>query len=386
MNKILFIGPVETPNSRWNSVGDTRMLELYLRNFPGKGIDLVANIDSPKDLPNTVGKIYNTNDYNLPTRSKYKFLCQHLESIIPEYNIIVIHTSKVVFLINLHDYIKTKFKSQKFYYFMHNPPENLTFTYYHTDSIIDLLENMDNFKLICVSNSHMKRVIDSLGLTHYPKNLCCIPNGITPYERSYESLKSLERIYSATTVGRLDEHKSALESIKVVKTIARKSGKPGLVIGSLNTVFGNSYKVNNYTKWYLEEIQKELSEGISEGILEWEHYLPNEGVLQKMSISDVVVTMSSIETFGLTVAESNIMGTPVLGVDSCGIGELIHNGVNGYKIPIFRKRSNIKVRDLSNMYEEALKLSRAYIFKYGNDVFNIRMSVLALLKLIEGDS
>ena len=59
-------------------------------------------------------------------------------------------------------------------------------------------------------------------------------------------------------------------------------------------------------------------------------YLPHREVLLAFKAATLCVFPSVTETQGLTVLESMAMGTPVVGIDAMGVGELLHNNVGGF--------------------------------------------------------
>jgi glycosyltransferase involved in cell wall biosynthesis len=67
-----------------------------------------------------------------------------------------------------------------------------------------------------------------------------------------------------------------------------------------------------------------------EGDVVFTGYLPHREVLIAFKAATLCVFPSVTETQGLTVLESMAMGTPVVGIDAMGVGELLHNNVGGF--------------------------------------------------------
>lgn len=78
-------------------------------------------------------------------------------------------------------------------------------------------------------------------------------------------------------------------------------------------------------KLELQKLAKDLS--ISNSLI-WKERQNREGILQLISASDVILSTSRVETFGMTIAEANAMGKPVICTDSGGVRDIV-NHING---------------------------------------------------------
>jgi len=102
-----------------------------------------------------------------------------------------------------------------------------------------------------------------------------------------------------------------------------------LLLGNDN-VFGD--KVSR-SKRQLKEIASKI--GVNDGLLFFDDYVTNEMLPQIYSASDIVVSLSARETFGMVFVEGMAAGKPVIGVnsESGGVPEVIKDGVNGFLVP-----------------------------------------------------
>ena len=60
---------------------------------------------------------------------------------------------------------------------------------------------------------------------------------------------------------------------------------------------------------------------------------PRRRVIELFRAADATILSSSWENFPHTVVEALAVGTPVLAMESGGVGEVVHDGVNGLLVP-----------------------------------------------------
>ncbi len=60
---------------------------------------------------------------------------------------------------------------------------------------------------------------------------------------------------------------------------------------------------------------------------------PRERVVELLHAADATILSSSWENFPHTVVEALAVGTPVLAMEAGGVGEVVHDGVNGLLVP-----------------------------------------------------
>ena len=74
-----------------------------------------------------------------------------------------------------------------------------------------------------------------------------------------------------------------------------------------------------------------------------------ESPMEIMSFLDLVILPTYEETFGLVVAESMLMGTPVIGSNAGGVPEIIEDRFNGL---LFEPKSSKSLKDkIIDMYD-----------------------------------
>jgi glycosyltransferase involved in cell wall biosynthesis len=100
--------------------------------------------------------------------------------------------------------------------------------------------------------------------------------------------------------------------------------------------------------------------------------------MELMSFLDLVILPTYEETFGLVVAESMLMGTPVIGSNAGGVPEIIEDNFNGL---LFESKSSASLKDkIVNMYDsEELRKKVSYnakVFAMKNYDFQMHFSNL----------
>ena len=103
-----------------------------------------------------------------------------------------------------------------------------------------------------------------------------------------------------------------------------------------------------------------------------------ESPMEVMPFLDLVILPTYEETFGLVVAESMLMGTPVIGSNAGGVPEIIEDGFNGLLFePKDYKAIGHKIIDFYSSEELRKKLSyNAKIFAIENYDFQKHFSKL----------
>ncbi len=78
---------------------------------------------------------------------------------------------------------------------------------------------------------------------------------------------------------------------------------------------------------------RQLLSGLNEDNMELLGLCSQEEVRNEMSRASVVVLPSIEDGFGLTILEAMASGCPVIASNSCGVSELIRDGIDGYVVP-----------------------------------------------------
>ena len=81
---------------------------------------------------------------------------------------------------------------------------------------------------------------------------------------------------------------------------------------------------------YYKKLKKYISDYSLEDLVKFVPFLPYPYSMKAMSYLDITILPTYEETFGLVIAESMIVGTPVIGSKAGGVPEIINDGNNGY--------------------------------------------------------
>ena len=81
---------------------------------------------------------------------------------------------------------------------------------------------------------------------------------------------------------------------------------------------------------YYKNLKKYISDYSLEDLVKFVPFLPYPDSMKAMSYLDITILPTYEETFGLVIAESMIVGTPVIGSKAGGVPEIINDGNNGY--------------------------------------------------------
>lgn len=94
----------------------------------------------------------------------------------------------------------------------------------------------------------------------------------------------------------------------------------------------------------------------------WLGHSDNDSLLRLWySAADVFLTLSSSETFGLTVAEALACGTPVVGWAVGGLVDVVREGVDGHLVPLGNLTDLARVTDLVIESEHYARTAPEYI-------------------------
>lgn len=379
--KILYILPFKLDFESCQT-GDINMAKSILQRLPKDyEVDVVANFSSiidSYDLTNQVKDKYNVNnlidvsqfsDYRDYIRKTFNYLIDN--NMFEGYDLIHIHNSTPSIVNKLNTFLNDK----KVIFTFHAPCENITFQYYSRDAYIKFLNNK-NSMLVCVSKSHMDRCLNALHYyEEYPNgnpNITYILNGIETELKDINDSK----LYDCGTIGRFSTTKSMLESLNCVASITKYTGGKGFIIGSTSAYEGTS----DYEKIYIEKMMKVLEENPQ---IDWYKSMSSSDISKLLRNSSCYISLSGIETFGLTVCEALMQGTPCIGFNVNGIGEIIEEGITGYKFNKSRKQWKTRYKEVIDMYEKCLELDSTSVRNRAIERFNINTCVDNYIKLYE---
>lgn len=369
MSKTLVIMPFKIDCSKWHLTGDTNLSRQILHGL-NKKVDVVGNFGSFKFMSDSEVKDF-LNYYNIDkaidvsqfslSKSYAKKTFEYLSEndLLSGYSLINVHNSNPALIVRINQYLLNL--NCNVVFTLHSPPENSTFQFYHREDYLEFLTN-DKCLLMCVSKSHAERCLKALNYyKDYPDkepNIAYILNGI-PVNK-YDN----ELVYDCGTIGRFSPTKNVLESLLCVATITKHTGGKGFYVGT-----GSNYEESSdKQKEYVDAIMKVLQDNPQ---IEWYEELPNEDIKSMLSKTRCYIALSTIETFGLTVCEALMQGTPSIGFDINGIGEIIEDGITGYKFAKKRSSWNKRYEEVLDLYDKCINLNRSEVYSRSVERFNI---------------
>ena len=195
-------------------------------------------------------------------------------------------------------------------------------------------------KVICVSLFEKKLIINKFGISK--DKLVCIPNGIDLEEFIIENnvKKKKEILYC----GRLEEYKGVQHIITALQYLEDYN----LVIIGKGP--------------YEEELRKLASEINVNDRIEWKKDLPRKELLKQYRSSQIFVFLSSLEAFGITVAEALASRTPCIVANGSALKEFVDDKICfGLNHPINAKELSEKIIEVSEMKINSFDLPKEKI-------------------------
>ena len=357
--KVLYVMPFKICANKWFATGDTNQASQILSKitrFPNITVDVVGNFmdEDGNSYIKFVQDNYGVNnciDLSIIS-SKRTYIKSGFEilknmNIFNEYDLINIHNSNPSIVSKILTYLP----DNNVVFTLHAPPENMTFQFYHREQYLQFLNDPTKL-LLCVSKSHAERCLNALNYyKDYPDgnpNIKYIVNGITT------ELYSNDRVYDCGTIGRFSPSKNVYESLRCVAEITRYTGGKGFYVGT-----GSNYEESSESqKRYVDSIMELLQNNPQ---IDWFESLPSNEIRALLSRSKTYLSLSTIETFGLTVCEALMQGTPSIGFDTNGIGEIIEEGITGYKFSIHKSKWDLRYLESIDLYNKCLELNNDII-------------------------
>lgn len=171
-----------------------------------------------------------------------------------------------------------------------------------------------------------------------------------------------ERVPVVTYLGRLDSEKHVGALVKAFAKVLPRTKAHLMIVGS-----GNDYD-------NLGELAKDL--GIADHVT-LTGRIPEEDKPGIHRIGKVFVMTSPVELQCISMLEAMASGLPVIGVDDGALGELVHDGKNGYLVQtdddevmadkIVHLLSDEKLRE--KMAKESVKIAKTHDLNYTLDEF-----------------
>ena len=183
-------------------------------------------------------------------------------------------------------------------------------------------------RIISVSNPLKKYLISNYATD--PNKIIVIPNGISsedfnPYNVNHEWIKKFKSNYKLnnkkiiTKIGRLSPIKGYEKFIKImVKVHENDSSFSGIIVGSSSK--NNKYEIK------IKKLVKNLN------AQSYIHFVGNQTMMAEIYyLSDCIVsTTIKPESFGRSLVESLMMGTPVIAASQGGPLDIIDDKKNGF--------------------------------------------------------
>lgn len=230
---------------------------------------------------------------------------------------------------------------------IHLPPNVGRSGYLYLDSVRKLAK-MPNVQVVGVSNSGVTEQINK-GIEYGEKEAVTIYNGVNQYP-DIPILPSCNRRNQAVIIGRMEISKNILEGLTYCVT----RNLPVVYIGK-----GTESKQEssiNYEKKVREYIQDHTD------LIKHYERLDNYNVHKILSESLFNLSLSTLESFGMSLVEANMVGTPNMYLLIDGVRDTQVDGLTGYCIPpekIYRKRWESRYHVMDEILEEIKKFNRA---------------------------
>ena len=167
-------------------------------------------------------------------------------------------------------------------------------------------------------------------------------------------------------IARLDKNKNQGLLIECMEQLVKEHD-------NIHLLLAGSDELNGYYQNIVKE--KELSNNI--------HFLGNRNDIPKiLKITDVVISTSKREGFGLNLVEALISEVPIIGTNNRGHREIIENGINGFiienNIDELKEKINILYSDnkeynkiKSNCYNSSKKFYIDNSLEITKNIYNI---------------
>lgn len=364
--KVLYFCYLKTDPSKWVTLGDMRMaVEMCKCLGSTFDIDLVGDFSTMDSSAQERFRVA-CNAHALIDMSEHvssaRYIQRSAKSLkdkIHEYSLIHVHTSKLGSMST----IRKLYPDIPMVVSYHSPPETSEVGHFYKDNLLQYLKE-PNFCLVCNSRSHRLRMMDTLKVTEEEvPQLTYAYNAVTDiYKVNYDT----DVLYASGTIGRITSLKKMYEVLEFFKYLHEKTGLRSYYIGD-----AGPYEATEAGQAYYSKCKKILCSSA----VEWIPFATPEEVSAIVRQAHTYTTFSQVETFGLTLLEAALSGVPCLVFDSAGHGEIIENGMNGYKVPAPKKRVKYNEDLFFNFYahyELARNLDPQEIRKYTLQRFNTK--------------
>ncbi len=224
-------------------------------------------------------------------------------------------------------------------------------------------------------SKNVKAFLHKKGINHVETvyNLVEIPEFSKNTEKIQKKFNINADDFVILHVGRLSPEKRIDVLLHVTKQLVEKG-------------YGNKIKVVITSKGILAKELREITKDLNiQDQVIFTGFLNSSDLYTCYSIADIFVDPSIYDTFNICVLEALIMGLPVVGADSKGVGELIENDEVGIAIPSDEKEIEKyaeAIIDLINNPHRLKKLAEK-AQTYSKEKYNIKKQVKKLEQLYQ---
>lgn len=372
MLKVLHVINPKASPEEWHRLGDISIALRLIKGLSGVTENTLL-CDTTRISPDMKRQLYE--EYNvklrdvsscLDSRIYQKKVFEYIKEISSEYDILQFQQAQS----SVAYYLNTTLKNipTPSVFTVHTPPEVRTISYLYKDHFLGVVNN-PNQRLVAVSNTMKSRLEKSLGLFEN-SNIVTIHNGIEV--PSFDVIPYSEREFDFIVIGRIDAIKNMYRTLEFC---AEFPDKKTLFIGD---TFKANYK-NLGDDEYVDSVYTLIN---SNPCITHIKSTDRESVYKYMRNSKICVSFSLSETFSLTSVESMMCGTPVFGLNSCGIGEVVTPGVTGVLEDVVpRRRWSSTVQILKNSVDKCLDLEPENIAKFARSQYTISRMAEVYYKL-----
>ena len=376
---VLQVLNVKATHEKWDSLGDISLTFNLLEGFsqldPKVEVHLICNMTGF-----TEEEFYEKYPYDNVTivpvleeiishRNYQVKLLEFIEEYVEKHHIDVYHFQQAQSsAASLISKFLDSHPTEKVFFTVHTPPEVRTVQFTYREEFLRILAAPNGY-LVAVSSTMKGRIQKALGLDDEDprvQHIVVVKNSIKSIPQSILEEDTFKK-YSLISVGRIDPIKSTLEVLKFYRYyLSRFPESRLLYIGDF--VKSTYSQDDSYANACMEILE-------SDPRISWIRRLTRDEVYERMMMSRYSISFSQYETFSLTSCESLAVGTPVIGFDSCGIGELIRDGVNGIAIlKIPRKRMEYYYEQIIRRIEDSDSYDPKIVMSTVSDLTSVNMA------------
>lgn len=215
------------------------------------------------------------------------------------------------------------------YYALSKVKANKYITFFHTSSYYspiygNIYESSKIDNVITVSQGNKDFLLKKM--PKLSNKITVIHNIINPREIKEKARKKIEDgcdngLFNLISVGRICQEKG-IETIIATASILRKKGI--VVKWHLVGPFDKDYTQERFEEEIVKNDTKDIFKIVG----------PKDNPYPYMVMADVLVNPSVIESFGMAIRESQILGVPVIATKTYGGNELVEDGISGLLVGI----------------------------------------------------